>query len=226
MVNLLEPIITIRIPLVDIDLLIKYSKILKCNILVYSKYTKEVIGFSQDFMDVNILKITNPIIKGELSDHFPNIVVLSKNLVSIRKKSVSSGYPIYADMTTYEGDNNKILSLSCDDENDICFNFTSYYSKYRKIMNEISNIKNVAEYDDVTSIKEVEKALSAKADQGIQIVNIQGHIVYLPPTFIKNRKNDKVDIKLYQDKFFNYLTDVIIHRNTEEIHNIYRMLKL
>lgn len=226
MVENIEPIVNIHFSLRDIEALIEYSKLLKSNIIVYSKYTKEVIGFSQDFMDSNILKITDPIIKGELSDDFPNIVALSKNLISVRKKSISSGLQVYANMTTYEGDNNKIISISCDDENDICFNFTSYYDKYRKIMNEIKESKSTKTYTNVTSMNLINKALSAKAAQGIQMVNIENNIIYIPPTFIKNKKNEIVDIKMYQDKFNNYLIDVIVHRKNDDLHNIYRVLKM
>lgn len=213
----------------DILKLINVGKEMKANVVVYSQITKTAIGFAQSFVDANILKAFKEPVKIELSEDFPNIAIMNKDLIALEKFSHTSKfepYEIYATKTKYNGINDQLLNMWCKDEYRLCYDFKDYIRLYESIMNEISHSKKIAEYKDIKSILEFNRALSAKATDGIQHIYYDQRLLFIAPTFINAKKSEVVDMDIYEDRYRNYLINIIIHKKKDDLFNIYRILRL
>nr|DAM71713.1 MAG TPA: hypothetical protein [Caudoviricetes sp.] len=213
----------------DICKLIDIGKEMKANVVVYSQVSKTVIGFAQNFVDANILKTFEEPVKVELSEDFSNIAVMNKDLIALEKFSRTSKfdpYDIYATKTKYNGINDQLIDIHCQDEYRLCYDFKDYIKLYKSIMNEMSHSKKVAEYKDIKSILEFNQALSAKASDGIQHIYYDKRLLFIAPTFINAKKTEVVDMDIYEDKYGNYLINIIIHKKKGKLFNIYRILRL
>lgn len=227
--NDMSSIVLYKISLNDIDKLIDIGKEMKSNIIVYLKSRKTVIGFSQNAIDANILKVFEqpPIL--ELSEDFPNIAIMNKDLIALQKLAKSGKFgnlDIYGLKTRYNGINDQIVDIWCLDEHKLCYDHKDYEKIYDHIIMEMSSLTKIASYTDIRSILEFNKALSSKAADGIQKVYYDSRMLFIAPTFINAKKNEKVDIDLYEDQYNNYLINIIIHKKRSRFFNIYRILKL
>ena len=87
-------------------------------------------------------------------------------------------------------------------------------------------IKKLKKGELILTIEEFNKALSAKADDGIKKFGYNGFIYFIPPTFIKSVKSDIIDLNVY--KLFSGTNDtallefIIKRKKVGEIKVIYR----
>ena len=208
----------------DLEILLDRAKLLKSNIIVHSKAKSVFFGLSQEYQDANVLKVLIPDSKYEikhLSLAFPNIACYAKDLNAILNANESSKHNIIVETTNFMGKNDIALTMRCDKE-------FKYERRYEKIINtEIPNSQLLYHYEDIkNTIEEFNKALSAKADDGIKKFGYNGFIYFIPPTFIKSVKSDIIDLNVY--KLFSGTNDtallefIIKRKKVGEIKVIYR----
>ena len=215
----------------DLEILLDRAKLLKSNIIVHSKAKSVFFGLSQEYQDANVLKVLIPDSKYEikhLSLAFPNIACYAKDLNAILNANESSKHNIIVETTNFMGKNDIALTMRCDKELKLCFDYFKYERRYEKIVNkEIPNSQLLYHYEDIkNTIEEFNKALSAKADDGIKKFGYNGFIYFIPPTFIKSVKSDIIDLNVY--KLFSGTNDtallefIIKRKKVGEIKVIYR----
>lgn len=215
----------------DLEILLDRAKLLKSNIIVHSKAKSVFFGLSQDFQDANVLKVLTPSDKYEiqhLSSDFPNIACYAKDINAILTANESSKHNIILETTNFMGKNDIALTIRCSTELKLCFDYFKYERRYEKIVNEeIPNSQLLFHYEDIRNTIEIfNKALSAKADEGIKKFAYNNFIYFIPPTFIKSVKSDIVDLNVY--KLFSGTNDtallefIIKRKKIGEIKVIYR----
>lgn len=223
-------VINYKIDRSDLEILLDRAKLLKSNIIVHSKTKHIFFGLSQDYQDANVLKILKPNEKYDikhLSDNFPNIACYAKDLNAVLSAN-EKGNDIILETTNYMGSNDIILTIRCGKELKTCFDYFKYERRYEKILNkEIPNSELLYHYEDIKNTIEVfNKALSAKASEGIKRFAYNDFIYFIPPTFIKSVKSDVIDLNVY--KLFSGNSDTALleftikRKKVGEIKVIYR----
>lgn len=214
----------------DLEILLDRAKLLKSNIIVHSKAKSVFFGLSQDYQDANVLKVLSPNdafdIK-HLSPEFPNIACYAKDINAILAAN-DEGNDIVIETTNFMGNNDMVLTMSCGNELKLCFDYFKYEKRYERIVNkEIANSQLLFHYEDIKNTIEVfNKALSAKADEGIKRFIYNDFVYFIPPTFIKSVKSDVIDLNVY--KLFSgtnntaLLEFIIKRKKVGEIKVIYR----
>lgn len=227
----------------DLEILLDRAKLLKSNIIVHSKAKHKFFGFSQDFQDANVLKVLSPNDSFEISHlpaSFPNIACYAKDINAIinTSKSIESqcieegkkytGNDIFIEATNYLGKNDIALNIKCGSELKPCFDYFKLEKKYEKIVNkEIPQSELIFHYEDIkNTIGVFNKALSAKADEGIKRFAYDDFVYFIPPTFIKSVKSDIIDLNVYKlfsgDNDTALLEFIIKRKKVGEIKVIYR----
>lgn len=215
----------------DLEILLNRAKLLKSNIIVHSKTKSVFFGLSQDYQDANVLKILIPNEKftiEHLSMDFPNIACYAKDINALLVANEKTNDSIFIETTNFMGKNDAVLTMSCNTEKKLCFDYFNYEKRYERIINtEIPNAHLLYHYEDIKNTIEVfNKALSAKADEGIKRFAYNDFVYFIPPTFIKSVKSDIIDLNVYElttGKANTALLEFIIKRKkVGEIRIIYR----
>lgn len=190
----------------DVCQLYEMAKIIKANLIVYSKTKKLMFGFNKSFFDDNVLKTFDPLnntIYESISDDIPNFAMYTKDLNALLKLNEDTGKPIKIERTNYIGDDNDVLTdIKCGTEHKEVFNYFRYLKKYESIM-ENKNIQKIDYISDIRKIKEFQEALDHKASEGIIRFKYNNFIYFIFPSMLNALKSDTVSLELYQDTKHN-----------------------
>jgi len=226
-------IINYEIDKSDLEILLNRAKLLKSNIIVHSKAKSVFFGLSQEYQDANVLKVLIPDEKftiKHLSIDFPNIACYTKDINALLSAAndEETNNSIIIETTNFMGINDTVLTMSCGEELKLCFDYFKFEKRYERIINdEIPHSQLLYQYKDIkNTIEEFNKALSAKADEGIKRFVYNNFVYFIPPTFIKSTKSDIVDLNVYKlnsGKVDTALLQFIINRKkVGKIMVIYR----
>lgn len=186
----------------DIIVIVNIAKIIKSNLIVYSKHYKRLIGFSTSFFDANVLKIFKPKDSSMfdfISDDIPNMAVYTKDLAALIKKSEEYQSPIEILTTNYiRNDNDVMCDIWCGKDHKLCFDYFKYIKKYTRIIKTESD-ELIKHYDNIKKIPEFNEAFSHSSSDGIQRFKYDGFIYFVLPTLINALKSESVSLDVYLD---------------------------
>lgn len=179
--------------------LLNIAKIIKANLIVYSKKKKMMIGFNKSFFDDNVLKVFKPIdstIYNNISKNVPNFAIYTKDLAALNKEYLETHRNIWMEKTNYiKNDNDVLIGIKCKERKD-CFDYFKYMDKYEETIDNKHN-SLIAHYENIKEIPEFQEAMSHKASEGIIRFKYNDFIYFIYPSMINALKTDVVSLDIY-----------------------------